>query len=1288
MRKKLKTRLLSIVLLLIVCLSTIMSPLSVLADDYVTSEKNTDDDGSQYFIISGKEVDDLFDFGIKDVVSGKVLSWVFQFKTFTVIKKYQDRETGEWIYKGYWNTPNVQALAKNLIISQIDDGYTDHTYDVNERQNIIDVGRTDPNSLYPNKDTAIIRYGFQLPNYVYNGEYPKEFISVQNILPTSFWQAVWRFIKSLFGLSFIKAPDAENFKTISYWNHEYTDKEESLIRFFEDNWIPYFYNKLDTSQFADSFYYDTKYQYSFYDRGATTFQDLYSTEEQVIAAASKFNSTKIAIPAKKFNELNVEGRKWLSEKDSPLIGLNDKDDFVASRFATIRYDKDTGIPSRHAVVGTADSEAPNFQGPVALSIMLRMKEVFEEHKDDKVPLKEALTKPDFVENVKEVLGYHKGVSRYYYVRASKQCPDQYDYSSYNPYGVMYAYHPKTDKDATELNPNHRITRGISDKFWTEGKINTSTKNYTFTYLGADGKPVFETRSQPQFADGFLIVKTNEKDQVESLGTKENYRTAEVPNIFDTDDFIEWLTDKKTLSEGDKDPFSEIVDAYQEYVDASNKWKAFKDAFNNGKDDKKVIAYNQCLIENEGEDKECWSKKHSDQKTTIAIGNLWAMSGLYKTVDMSKYGPNDKLSSEDAIKILQQIQEFSGPYYAEVISNIIIRMTEASDGAIDANQYIDRRVMPYDTDSKLPKDLENFTVKDPRVEMYKDTFVGGIVSDLSLKLNLKLHLQDKLLNLAGKLSELTIVFQQMINFDLFDDNGLSPVTMWQSAFVTIIMASLALLFIIKTVKQVIDFILHGTANQAKILAGFLVLLLELGLFAALAINPAKTWDSMKTSLTKFVNLGESTVNMPDDFEYLFGPKDDRDYAVLYYIPYLDAWSVYNTGYSLFDDEQLIDTDAGLPETIGLKDDNYPEIANQKIQHWSVLLLDSFEYNGSSTSLHAVQDENGNLINGPIINHNAYRVVDHFLAPRMTIEQVDENTVSLKTEQNENYNGQFQRGFMSLLPKLMNVLLILLLSLIKLLTFAWLWFQLYIFIFKVLLARAMEGKTWGRVLGEVFSPILAMFIIGVWAGICIHVSGLTTGFMAILFEIGLYTITIIMIRYWGKTDYFPATLKPILFIVSFKAMLQRHKINKENREHQAEAREHDVDIDDETVRDPDKYRSLLFNEDGTINYDIYNRDHSDSIYNNWIEHTRDRIKHGEQVSQADRDALMHYNAATGKQIDPKTFIDPDMQGEKGRGNVRKIQTKKLEDKKHQKELKKQARKNLKEKKKGEEDEKEDS
>ena len=115
-------------------------PTTVFADDTNAYVKDDSSDSFTYYIVDGKSVSKLFDFGISDAINGvKAVNWLLNFRSFTVIKEFTNDE-GKNEYKVYFNTPNLQSIVKNQVISAINDGYTDSTYDVNETEWLVDVG--------------------------------------------------------------------------------------------------------------------------------------------------------------------------------------------------------------------------------------------------------------------------------------------------------------------------------------------------------------------------------------------------------------------------------------------------------------------------------------------------------------------------------------------------------------------------------------------------------------------------------------------------------------------------------------------------------------------------------------------------------------------------------------------------------------------------------------------------------------------------------------------------------------------------------------------------------------------------------------------------------------------------------------------------------------------------------------------------------------------------------------------------------------------------------------------
>ena len=222
-------------------------PNIVYADDYVEQDRDKESQTTYYMVSNSKQFKDLFDFDISDVVGPQLFDWVFNFKTYTIIAK--SHKTGD--YTMYFNTPNLQSIVKNEVIGNVADGYTDDTYDINETEWIVPVGTDIPE----NEENIITKYGFDIPNYTYMGEYPKEIMSVAGIVPTKWYSILWNFIKGLLGFSFLDAPDASNFNTITYLNHKYGDTNYWVLDFFKKYYIKYFVKAIPENEINGKDYF-------------------------------------------------------------------------------------------------------------------------------------------------------------------------------------------------------------------------------------------------------------------------------------------------------------------------------------------------------------------------------------------------------------------------------------------------------------------------------------------------------------------------------------------------------------------------------------------------------------------------------------------------------------------------------------------------------------------------------------------------------------------------------------------------------------------------------------------------------------------------------------------------------------------------------------------------------------------------------------------------------------------------------------------------------------------------
>lgn len=1185
-----------------ICAITILSSFSpAFADDYVPSDSGED---ATYYIIEGKDVAKLFDFTIYDIPD--IVDWIFQFKTYTVIKKYDD--SGETIYKCYFNTPNLQSICKNRVISNIDDGYTDDTYKIEDTEWVVKVGKN------ATTENVITKYGFQVPNYTYMGEYPKEVMSTAGILPNPkhWWEVAWRAIKSLFGVSFLKAPDADNFNTITYLNHEYKDQSDYILDFFKLYYLDYFERQIPVGTIEAS-----KSELSGeYFSGPEEVIELAVTEE-AYNKAKLYNETH----SDEYNEACQRILYWNTYEGAGKGAAGIEACLALTQTVGNRkYDSWhflASIPSYNAVFLNWVNANPNKAYIMINAACGSHRRYGGSGSYLNRPAKYGVTTTDYTENedlnnsislAADILRYtetnanfkahityqiKKKVTRYTVksgVESHSIGSDGTETISSLPYDggttagtptityetkeedVAYtATEPWRDADPTTYYDNYSSTTGASSsvtagtdksgdddtywKTWNEYYYDVteiSRVNYSIVFIFAKNDKT-NTMSYEDYKD-FLATCSFENFEFD----KSDFISAQLQNIYNT-----YLKNQELMEKHDR--FIELLKKGDDQPDDTSK---------------KELLYRQCLITNESENEdECWSRKYGDDKTSLTTVHVYAYSRIW-TVTEDYPESKHELTDADAHEILTKLEAYCGPYYSEVVANMmkIMCATAKNEGEMGPLTMViadDKRVMPYDTASLLARDRENYGVNDPRVELYKSHVVGKLISDFSLNplaLGIYFKPQKTIVNIAGKITEFSVFMQQLCNFDVLDGYGLSPANMWVNGYVTLMMCLLAVFFIFKTVAAIIKM---GTSSGAKIIVAFLILVFELGLITATFANPNKVWTMVKNVDTKLINLGEmSTIYSVPELTYLYGSASDME--VTYYMPYLDTWSKYNTGYGILKSEQVINDATDYRETV---EKEFPTIDGVEVKHWSVLLMDSFHYWGYSNSVSNTVTIDGQTYNGSKINNNAYRVVDHFLAPRVTITD-NGDSLSMSTRMNENYNGEFQSGMLNLIVKLLNCILCCWLSLIKMLTFLWQWFVLYIFIFRVILGRGAEGKPMGRIVLETFAPTIAMIMIGLYTGIVMFMGMDAEGIFGLLLEIFLFWLTFMMIRWWhdfGRQVWFPNTLIWMYWLTNLSRAQQRLQQDKI----QNEAKNQDIDNDmpeDYSNMSLEEQRDVLFDENG--------------------------------------------------------------------------------------------------------------
>lgn len=1226
-----------------ICVITILSSFSpAFADDYVPSDSGDD---ATYYIIEGKDVDSLFDFGIYDV--DEIVSWIFQFKTYTVIKEYT--VDGSTEYKMYFNTPNLQSILKNRVTSMVSDGYTDDTYKVEDTEWVVKVGNN------ADSENVITKYGFDVPSYTYFGEYPKEVMSTAGILPSpkKWWEVLWRAIKSLFGVSFIKAPDADNFNTITYLNHTYADKNDYILDFFCKYYLDYFERQIPVGYvYAD----DDEKEGDYFDNADEVVEK--AVTEDVYDRAVAYNNAHQdeydeACQRKELWDAYVAAGYDANAILNTDVSIGNRKYDAAHFFASIESYK------------TAFTSWVNGNTYAAYIMALAL-----QNQDGRTRYGGsggAMTDPSsykITESSFSVSDYEENIS--FAADLNKYIEDQLmatvDYKIYTNtvtkvYSCMDAY-SSSDGGTTWTRRDGSKTLSSS----TDGGTTTSDPDAPAEMMLNE---CGNFRDNPDYIadrEGPIQVSATDGTKTETVnGTTKTVtydRTEVVKYTWKSDWYIRELyapqdSSKKfdydptylnfqstcnfssyTFAEEDIFPpeFQSVYEAYNANAEIITNYELFCEMLARGDDQdsstsKKELLYRQCMItpDPDAQDGECWSKKYGDEKTSLTLVNVYAFSRIY---EVTRDVPADRheLRPDEAHAIISKLQSYCGPYYTEVIGNMMKLMcaTAKYEGNNNPTNTViadDKRVMPYDIDSLTPADKANYSVTDPRVELYKDHLVGKLISKLKLSFAIGIYFkpQKAIISFAGKVTELSVFMQQLCNFDMMDGYGLSPTNLWTSGYVTLMMGLLAVFFIVKTVISIIKM---GTNSGGRLVLAFFILVFELGLITAIAVNPTRVWNSIKNVENKVINLGEMmSVYSNPNLTYLYGNASDME--VTYYMPYLDTWSKYNTGYGILDNEQNIDSTRDYRELV---DKDFPKIGNTEIKHWSVLLMDSFHYwgysNSISNTISITDPDTGitNTYNGNTINNNAYRVIDHFMAPRVTLNKSGTN-LQLSITENENYNGQLQTGVVDVLVKLLNCLLCCFLSLIKFMTFLWQWFVLYIFIFKVILGRGAENKKMSTILIETFSPTIAMIFIGMYAGIIMTIGMSLSGLIGIIVEIALFKLTFMLIRWWHDLDrnqsVFPKTLGWLYMLTNLSAF---NRLQAERRaKRQAEADSSNAGMSEDYINGSlEDQRNELFHDDGQLK-SKYRDAKYDKVVQNWYTRAQSQDHKGIDVGDDSRKAM---------------------------------------------------------------------
>lgn len=364
-------------------------------------------------------------------------------------------------------------------------------------------------------------------------------------------------------------------------------------------------------------------------------------------------------------------------------------------------------------------------------------------------------------------------------------------------------------------------------------------------------------------------------------------------------------------------------------------------------------------------------------------------------------------------ISKKLEINCGPNYPIVVKNIIL--VALRQGTAEEIDYSPTRIMPYERESMRNFDKKSLKIDDPRVAGY---YIGldnilnidGLGLEFGAMSLISNKLASKLLDFSGSLSRWTIQMNKLTNFSLIDvrdttnpeEPKIDVMLLWKSPISAVIIVISLLMLVIFLFKNAIKIAMGKESKLSTLVKSFLILL-AIGFIVFISVSPESFFDLVKYSGNLLFNMGSSIgieTSACRDFVKPYAPKEDK-IDCYYWIPYFSLWSEYNTSCLLTDESNKInlsniDNEPEQQENAayGAPNDQANCIRTGEFNdYWSCLLADS-------------------VTKGEKIDNNIYRVVDHFMAPRIDYlrenEDGDEIEPLISARANENYKGKIQTG----------------------------------------------------------------------------------------------------------------------------------------------------------------------------------------------------------------------------------------------------------------------------------------
>lgn len=444
------------------------------------------------------------------------------------------------------------------------------------------------------------------------------------------------------------------------------------------------------------------------------------------------------------------------------------------------------------------------------------------------------------------------------------------------------------------------------------------------------------------------------------------------------------------------------------------------------------------------------------------------------------------SNSDHEYICSELQQICGADYGDVAICIMLQTIKASES--DDNDFLVienpkvERIMPYDLSRLNSEDKNIFdNVIDYRAEMQNSFYSSGYDKEITN------YIKQAYINLCGKIAEITVSINNCGNFNFIEGIGLDPTILWTNEIIEFLVNLMMIVYVLYLLKVSIQ-ILKGSRTPLSLVSKSILIFIVCICIYTFSKTPEDTYNFIKNTSSRIFNSSNITLTNNDNLNKLYGNGDSHDKEnCSLWLPYFNTWTIYNTNHSINDKEQLIKIDENnkKPEEYGL---TIPYISDVEQNLWSTILAD----NATKTTKYS---------------NNIYRMVDHFMAPRIKVNDISKNNLDIDVAQNENYNGNIQStiNFSSLLWQI----LILLTICIKVILFYEFVLNIMLLFFNLSLV-VFDMNEIKKVLKTLSASMINVFFTNIYSTILIWASLFSSGISGIIIAIMFYAISLFVLK----------------------------------------------------------------------------------------------------------------------------------------------------------------------------------